>query len=432
MGHATRVSELLSLGVLMLAACSSPPAQQPSFPIAMTGGPAVTGQAPGVTPPTNTTPSTNAPPVAVPAGAAGAMTPGAAGSAPLTPSSPQMDPVIAPVGGAGMPAAPSIPPVVEPEYKDGKLEGMCPDGFMPRAGMNTGFTSDGKQRDFLVYLPDDMSTPRPVFVGITGTEQQSDAFISAGQLNSLTREGWIVLAPVRLCTSENRQQECLMGVGQSTMQGWVWEPWNDGSMQDMWNTDAGPDVRYLENMVRCVAKQWQVDNRRIFLGGISAGGSFTNRNLTFNSKFWAGGVPASGMWYIAAGNDSVNASNADQIMDGWCCHRPASEIRMYSSIVIVLFGGDMDQYTTRGDNPVTVQYKSEAQASSNVYDAQDNVAVVNCRGTQGHLWPRSAAWNSWMAKTLASHPKGSKKADFKLTTPPAGFQCKLGRFTDIF
>src|SRR6476661_2254596 len=129
MGHATRVYQLLGLGVLVLAACSSSPAQQPSFPIAMTGGPAVTGQPPGVTSPTNnTTPPTKVPPGPLPGGAGGAMTPGAAGRAPLTPS----DPVVSPVGGAGMPAVPSIPPVVEPEYKDGKLDGTCPDGFMPR------------------------------------------------------------------------------------------------------------------------------------------------------------------------------------------------------------------------------------------------------------------------------------------------------------
>jgi hypothetical protein len=394
------------------------------------------------------------------AGSTGAATTTPSGAQSMTASTPPMTPVVTnpmqpttpvvpmanpiaptnPVGmeGAGVAGAagPVMEPFVEPDYPDGKLAGTCPDGFMPRSGMNTGFASDGKMRQFVTYLPSDMSTPRPVFVGITGTEQQSDAFISAAQLASLTQAGWIVMAPVRLCTSEGRQQECLMGMGESTMDGWVWEPWNDGdatqTAEKKWNDDPGQDVRFLENMVRCAATAWPIDQRRMYLGGISAGGSFTNRNLTFNSKFWAGGVPASGMWYITAGNDSVTADNADQLMDGRCCHAPVQEIQMYSSIVIVLFGGASDMYTTRGDMPVTVNYKPEAQIASNFYDSNDNVAVVTCQGSQGHLWPPSAAFNMWMATTLASHPKGTPKADFKLTNPPSGFRCSVGRYTDLF
>ena len=237
---------------------------------------------------------------AMPAPAGGAMTAPPAAQ-PMTPSSAMMAPVVAnpmqpaapggpmasptdpasPVAmqGAGMAgaAAPMKQPFVEPDYPDGKLEGTCPDGFTPRSGMNSGFTSDGKMRQFVTYLPNDMSSPRPVFVGITGTEQQSDAFISAAQLASLTQAGWIVMAPVRLCTSEGRQQECLMGVGESTMDGWVWEPWNDGdatqTAEKKWNDDPGQDVRFLENMVRCAATAWPIDQRRMYLGGISAGGS---------------------------------------------------------------------------------------------------------------------------------------------------------------
>lgn len=419
-----------ALIIVGFSACST---TEPAVP-----GTAVNSMMPAATGAGSAAPA--APPAQTPIPGTAMPGPAAQPGMPMSPAMPPMNPIqpqtpVAmpdPVATAGAPAMPApMMPLQEPEYTDGPLMGACPDNFTPRSGMNSGFLSDGKMRDFIVYLPNDMSSPRPVFVGITGTEQQSDNFITSGGLNSLTAQGWIVLAPVRLCTSEGRQQECLNGVGESTMAGWVWEPWNDGSREDKWNTDAGQDVRYLENMVRCAAKQWPVDQRRIYLGGISAGGSFTNRNMTFNSKFWAGGVPASGMWYISDGNDSVTNDNADELKDGWCCPRPATAIQMYSSIVIVLFGGANDQYTTRGDMPVTVQYKSEAQIASNVYDAQPNVAVVNCQGTQGHLWPRGGPWNSWMAMTLASHPKGTPKKDFKLPPSPAGYRCALGRFSDL-
>jgi hypothetical protein len=397
----------------------------------------------GVVPPAtsmaNAMPAAGAAPTAAPPTAvAMGNTPAAMGNG-AVPAPPVGNPSLPPpvAGGSATPVDPGAAgagavtevPFMEPVYEDGPLEGSCPDGFTPRMGMNSGFVSDEKEREFLVYLPSDMSTPRPVFVGITGTEEQSNAFISATGLNNLTQEGWIVLAPVRRCTTEGRQQECLNGVGESTMDGWVWEPWNDGSQEDKWNTDEGPDVRFLENMVKCVAAEWPVDNRRIYLGGISAGGSFTNRNLAYNSDFWAGGSPASGMWYVIGGPDAVTEETADDLLDGYCCPRPATGIKMYSSIAIVLFGGPRDTYTTRDGQ--LVEYKPEAQIASNVYDAQDNVAVVTCEGTQGHIWPRSAAWNSWMAKTLASHPKGTPKAEFKLETPPAGFTCNVGRYTNL-
>jgi dienelactone hydrolase len=419
----------LALAGVGFAACSSEPTQpavvSPAPPAASGGATTAPPGAQPMTPPS----APVAPAVANPAQPTAPAVPMANPIDPMNPSAVGMEGV---AGAAGS----EMVPFVEPAYPDGPLEGTCPDGFMPRSGMNTGFASDGKMRQFVTYLPNDMSTPRPVFVGITGTEQQSDAFISAAQLAGLTQAGWIVMAPVRLCTSEGRQQECLAGIGESTMDGWTWEPWNDGDAtqetEKKWNDDPGQDVRFLENMVRCAATEWPIDQRRLYLGGISAGGSFTNRNLTFNSKFWAGGVPASGMWYITAGNDVVNSDNADELMDGKCCHSPVSEIQMYSSIVIVLFGGARDNYTTRGDMPIYVEYKPEAQIASNFYDSRDNVAVVTCEGSQGHIWPPSAAWNNWMAMTLASHPKGTPKADFKLMTPPSGYTCNVGRYTDLY
>jgi len=35
-------------------------------------------------------------------------------------------------------------------------------------------------------------------------------------------------------------------------------------------------------------------------------------------------------------------------------------------------------------------------------------------------------------RSLASFPKGSRAADFRLSTPPDGYSCRLGRFTDHY
>jgi hypothetical protein len=46
------------------------------------------------------------------------------------------------------------------------------------------------------------------------------------------------------------------------------------------------------------------DPTRLYLGGISAGGTMTNRALAFDSDFWAGGMPISGEWYVTADEGS--------------------------------------------------------------------------------------------------------------------------------
>jgi hypothetical protein len=80
----------------------------------------------------------------------------------------------------------------------------CPAGFTPAAGLNTGFMSDGKGRQFHLLLPADTSTPRPVFVALTGTVQLEMDFVRQARLDRLTQSGWIVVAPVRTGSQEMR------------------------------------------------------------------------------------------------------------------------------------------------------------------------------------------------------------------------------------
>ena len=73
-------------------------------------------------------------------------------------------------------------------------------------------------------------------------------------------------------------------------------------------------------------------------------------------------------------------------------------------------------------------------AASMQLSVQPDVVHVACTATHGHMWPQvnTQAFNAWALKTLASHPKGSNPKHFKLTAPPEGYACKLGRFTDHY
>ena len=293
-------------------------------------------------------------------------------------------------------------PDATPDAGSNKLSGTCPAGFTPAAGENVGFASDGVDRVFHVMPPSDVATPRPLFVSLTGTVQPELDFAAQSALDQLPQSGWIVAAPVRTC-SQHRTECAILG-GDGSGDGRIWEPWYDGTAPA--SDEEGPDVRYVDAMVRCIATKWPVDAKRIYVGGISAGGSFTNRILTFNSELFAGGVPSSGNWY---GGSAA----------------PASPVTLDPTLVIVIWGGPGDVWPA--NNPIA-NYDPETKLAAEYYAAQANTVTVSCTGSHGHIWP--TAMTPWLAQTLLSHPKGTPAAAFELTQPPSGFSCVLGPYTD--
>jgi dienelactone hydrolase len=281
-----------------------------------------------------------------------------------------------------------------------RWEPSCPDGVELTEGLNTGFPSDGEARQVHVAPPADVATPRPVFVALTGTVQPEPDFLRQSAIDTLVDDGWIVIAPVRTCSAEGTNCN---GRGMQN-DGRVWEPWFDGHPDP---SIEGPDAAFFERAVKCVADTWPVDQDRVYVGGISAGGSMTNRALTYNSDFYAGGVVASGNWY-----------------DGWCCPRPLR--RMDSAIVVVLWGGPNDRWPLTGQ-PLAV-YAPETKAEAEYYATQEEVVTLACTGSHGHIWP--PAMTAWLAETIASHPKGSDPDDFVMPAPPEGFSCVRGPYTD--
>ena len=283
------------------------------------------------------------------------------------------------------------------------LEGSCPENFTVQSGGNSGFMSDGKFRQFHIFLPDNLDTPRPLFVSLTGTVATELEFVSdtISQFESLADSGWIVVAPFRSCTTENRRCAGIGATGSDD--GRFWEPWFDGWIPQ--SNDEGPDVRFIESMVNCIAADYPVDKERIYNGGSSAGGTMTSRNMMFNSDLFAGGI-------IGSGNFQYLSQFPIQ---------PVDTVAMDSSIVVLLWGGENDRYGTS-------DYGIETKLAAEYYSAQNNVVTVSCSGTHGHPWPN--AFGPWAAATLLSHPKGTPVADFELTTPPEGFSCVLGVYTD--
>jgi len=328
-------------------------------------------------------------------------------------------------------------------------EWHCPDGYVPTAGLNKDFPSDGKKRAFIVVPPKEPSTrPAPAWVPMSGTVEAANWNLyvpRSGNNAKLAEAGYMVIEPVRDCAGQDPALAAgaCNGVGHD---GWSWNPWNDGraptAAGDRYKTDAGADVRFLEAMVRCVGTKWKLDRKRLYLGGISAGGTMTNRALLFDSAFWAGGMPISGEWYVTRDdgtsvpfNDAraMVAADPTKIWQGRVGPFPLAK-RLDPMIVITVWGGERDMWDCGPPIGPCSDYRPTTQASSNYFSSIPGIVHVACSATHGHMWPQvnTDAFNLWALRTMSSFPKGSAPAAFKLTPPPEGYSCKLGRFTDHY
>ena len=324
----------------------------------------------------------------------------------------------------------------------------CPDGYVPKAGLNIGFPHAGMTRSFWVEPPEGISGPAPVWVPLTGTVESTRdnlAVARSGANSLMAKQGFMVIGPVRQCAEGDysyRGPKC-DGIGKS---GWNWTPWNDGRAAghegEKWKADPGPDASFLKAVVQCVGTKFKLDPRRLYLGGISAGGTMTNRALLYDSAFWAGGAPLSGEWYVTK-DDGVAmtfndarayvAANPTKVVQGRVGPFPLPK-RLSPLIVVTVWGGETDLWDCGPPLGLCSDYRPSTQAGANYFASQPDVVHVACTSQDGHRWPatRTQAFNAWLLRTLASHPKGSSVKRFRLTPPPEGYSCKVGRYTDHY
>ncbi|HVH43755.1 MAG TPA: PHB depolymerase family esterase [Labilithrix sp.] len=269
--------------------------------------------------------------------------------------------------GATGPTGPESIPVVRLEADPAT---DCPASYRdvaPKEGNNTGYSVAGQEREFTLFLPDDLSEPRPLLVGFNGTGEDGPSFSARAKLADFAAKGFIVVAP------------------SSNGNGSTWPVW-DSLRKPGTENDPNKDLELFDSLVKCVAGHHQVDKNRIYVAGHSAGGIMTNHVLQRRSKLLAGGIPASGVF-------SLTSPKPPEPLD--------------PLFVIVTWGGDNDKYTgTAGGVSVGgFNFATEASLASTYYDAEANVGEVNCRGNNvGHAW--LSGLNDWFAAQLLAHPKG--------------------------
>jgi poly(3-hydroxybutyrate) depolymerase len=288
---------------------------------------------------------------------------------------------------------------VTPQETASVTKWECPRGFEVKEGLNP---SDGMMRAFVVHPAKGVTGAQPVWVPLTGTVESTNANLNvprSGANALMADQGFMVIGPVRQCAN----QDANLGRGPCDgpgSDGWNWKPWNEGraagAAGDKWKNDAGPDVRFLEAMVRCVGTKWPLDAKRLYVGGISSGGTLTNRSLTIDYSFWAGGMPISGEWYVTKddgsplsfmeGRDTLKTAPT-KIHQGRIGPLPLHK-RIDPMIVITVWGGEKDLWDCGPPTGLCADYRPSTQAGSNYFASMPNVVHVACSATHGHSWPQ--------------------------------------------
>lgn len=167
----------------------------------------------------------------------------------------------------------------------------------PPAGQGTftkqHYVSTQGERDYWIYLPPgDPDAERPLVVFLHGCNESATEAATATRFNDLARQrGFIVVYPQQNVTPNASA------------------PFVDGNGIGCWNwflpedqkRDSG-ETAVIAGLTREVAAQYDVDRRRIFVSGISAGGTMTANLAAAYPDLYAAAAVLAGCGYGTCGD----------------------------------------------------------------------------------------------------------------------------------
>ncbi|CAB3676508.1 extracellular catalytic domain type 1 short-chain-length polyhydroxyalkanoate depolymerase [Achromobacter kerstersii] len=234
---------------------------------------------------------------------------------------------------ASQPASPSTP---EPNFKSPSQPASQPDAFLSGA-----FRNAAGQRSYKLYVPPGAGDqPRPLVVMLHGCTQDADDFAAGTAMNDAAREqGFYVLYPVQ--PGEVNPQKC-----------WNWFKHN--------HQQAGKgEPSILADMTRHIIAEHNIDTRRVYVAGLSAGGAMAAILASTYPKLYAAAGVHSG---LAAGA-AKDLPGALAAMKGMGAGPGAASPNAVPTIV---FHGDRDTtvHPSNADAVVAASAGASARAES--------------------------------------------------------------------
>lgn len=289
---------------------------------------------------------------------------------------------------------PDSKPVVEPVSDAPSQPASQPDVFLSGA-----FRNAAGQRSYKLYVPPGAGDqPRPLVVMLHGCTQDADDFAAGTAMNDAARaQGFYVLYPVQ--PREVNPQKC-----------WNWFKHN--------HQQAGKgEPSILAEMTRHIIAEHNIDTRRVYVAGLSAGGAM--------AAILAGAYPK---LYAAAGVHSGLAAGAAKDLPGALAAMKGMGAGPVTAsphaVPTIVFHGDRDTtvHPSNADAVVAASAGARARAESQrvasanhgrdstkrVYRnaAGDVVAEYWVVHGAGHAWAGGSARGSY---TDASGPNATQE-----------------------
>jgi poly(hydroxyalkanoate) depolymerase family esterase len=187
--------------------------------------------------------------------------------------------------------------------------GLSPDalaklGKRPRVKMPDGasylsrtFACEAGSRAYKVYVPSKMRAMAPLVVMLHGCTQNSDDFAVGAGMNRLAEEhGFIVAYPEQPFTAN--QLGC----------------WNWFNLQDQLRESGEPSI--IAGLTRALIREMNLDHKRVFVAGLSAGGAMAEvMSVTYPDLFAGAGVHSGLAYGVATDRASAFAAMSGRTLD---------------------------------------------------------------------------------------------------------------------
>ncbi|MEF3365410.1 PHB depolymerase family esterase [Methylocystis sp. 9N] len=199
-------------------------------------------------------------------------------------------------------------------------------------------------RDYKVYAPSSLgNSERPLIVMLHGCTQNPDDFAVGSRMNALAEEhGFLVAYPAQ--STKANQMGC-----------WNW--FNPG---DQTREKGEPSL--IAGVTRAVMAEWRVDESRVYVAGLSAGGAMAATMAATYPELYAAVGIHSGLAHGSAGD----VASAFAVMSGKVGPSAARASLSRDSMRTIIFHGAADQkvHPINAENIVAMARRSHAGALS--------------------------------------------------------------------
>jgi polyhydroxybutyrate depolymerase len=278
------------------------------------------------------------------------------------------------------------------------LAAPSPAGAAYQAGVNDRTVElDGVDREYIVYVPPNVSRPAPVvfmFHGSSGTGRQ---FLnSSGWREQADREGFVAVFPTGL-------RYLVLESGRRVTK------WNDFTLAAEIDGEPADDVGFVDLMLADLTDELPIDTRRIYASGFSNGASFAarltvDRSTVFAAAAYSGGGLDGAHPVLRSVPTSVTVGTRDdRILEGTgLAELPLDPFEILASPVVRPF---LDGYLETFDLDPGLYGALVGQQTTRLrWPGTDPVFSFGMIGGLSHRWPDQLVPEFW--DFFREHPRG--------------------------